>query len=885
MAATYAFDVYAAADPVGTLLARLTVGDSLISGWYRHVARGAGEGQIQIHGDSAAATAAILAPRNHVVFVRTDTDPEQAIGSFFLEVGEFRAVSRGEAGGRVLTYGGPSAIVLLERGRLLEDVYAPAPPASTVRGGTDNPGEWFWYAQAYGGILSRAVEEGQNQPGTPLTDVVITFSRTEDTDGNPWDEVNSWRVPIGTSVYEVMATFMTYGLIVQMGPDLHLGAWDQMSDFSTDRTSATFAADKARFEAGVNIATEITSRIDPLLARSHVLVETNNGAYAEVDTGGTGVGFWSHLRLNETDDVAVAARAGQFYLEQRDRMTRAYTVRHIIGDVDAEGLYAPGPEGSYWVGDLVTLHTGILEHDADELSIEVAGITYAHDEAGNWYAETELGAQYMGPDSRPEPGNTATEIRVPNGLTPCVATVPGGDVEYESHRLYLTGDDWSTFTDDAGWEVSFADSLELGPSPGSFASIDGAQTADETDSAANRDRHVLQLVYPLSAGTLLTALQNGGATIRGQFLTRARYGTGISEGAQDAIAQESVRVISSGGTVRGTALALHALGSSSGSVKFLSPDPPPPYYRNSRFPPAAASAVLSAVPSAVAGDRLVIELGCRHFAPTTGGSGVAIYKKGTAGTGDLPENESSSSNLNSWLEITNEIVGSETPGYAGDGHSDLHGTPGTVAGCGHRHHVIRDADPTADDDVDAGYPTGTFWYTVDGDEITGAFLSLDDSSGAAVWATVAGSGSGGAGNAWSMSKTSSQTITSNADTTITFDRTDVDGGGSVVDLANDRFVAPATGLYLIITHWLWESTVPANGARVYATINGSAQVQNRPQAATNGGNGSVDGAHVFSLASGDFVGMGIHPGAAVTPTARGNASRNLSSSLSMVRIT
>jgi len=147
-------------------------------------------------------------------------------------------------------------------------------------------------------------------------------------------------------------------------------------------------------------------------------------------------------------------------------------------------------------------------------------------------------------------------------------------------------------------------------------------------------------------------------------------------------------------------------------------------------------------------------------------------------------------------------------------------------------------------------------------------------------------GVGGVGNAWGMSKTASQTLTSNADTAITFDRTDVDGGGSVVDLANDRFVIPATGFYLVICHWLWETTVPIAGGRVQAAVGGTATTpQGRPQAATNGANGSISTATVLSLTAGAFVTMVIHPGGAVTPTARGNASLNLSTALQLIRIT
>lgn len=147
-------------------------------------------------------------------------------------------------------------------------------------------------------------------------------------------------------------------------------------------------------------------------------------------------------------------------------------------------------------------------------------------------------------------------------------------------------------------------------------------------------------------------------------------------------------------------------------------------------------------------------------------------------------------------------------------------------------------------------------------------------------------GIGGAGNLWSMSKTASQTLTSNTDTQVTFDRTDIDGGLSVVDLANDRFVAPSTGFYLATMHWEWEATAPNGSGRVHVKVNGSdVGPLCRLDGGTAGANGSKDGSAALSLTAGDFVTMYCHPGAAVTPTARGNASVPLSSSFTLVRIT
>ena len=151
-------------------------------------------------------------------------------------------------------------------------------------------------------------------------------------------------------------------------------------------------------------------------------------------------------------------------------------------------------------------------------------------------------------------------------------------------------------------------------------------------------------------------------------------------------------------------------------------------------------------------------------------------------------------------------------------------------------------------------------------------------------------GVGGASviNLWTMNKSSSQTLTSNTDTQITFDTAVHDGGGSVIDHANDRFVAPATGFYIGIATWLWETTTPANTARITFKVGGveaAPLLRIQPATANISANGGTNGTAALSLTSGDFVTMWIHPGGSVTPTARGNASVHLATTFTLVRLT
>lgn len=161
-------------------------------------------------------------------------------------------------------------------------------------------------------------------------------------------------------------------------------------------------------------------------------------------------------------------------------------------------------------------------------------------------------------------------------------------------------------------------------------------------------------------------------------------------------------------------------------------------------------------------------------------------------------------------------------------------------------------------------------------------LHVKDSAGA-----VTDPGGAAVGNAWTMANGgSSQTLTSNADNTVTFDTAEVDGGSSVIDLVNERFVAPATGLYLTIPRWIWESTAPINTWTCQVTVGGiKTGTALRCNAGTIPVNGSAQGTQVLSLTSGDFVTMLVNPGVVTGCTARGNASSNLRTSFSLVRIT
>ena len=120
--------------------------------------------------------------------------------------------------------------------------------------------------------------------------------------------------------------------------------------------------------------------------------------------------------------------------------------------------------------------------------------------------------------------------------------------------------------------------------------------------------------------------------------------------ATDARAQFLIRVVSNdGSTVRGTLLAHDT---TTGLVSEFSAASP----TNRKFPLAwsAPGATLSSV-ACEAGDRLVIAFGCRIHASGTNARTVEL-RFGDAAASDLAEDETSTTDLNPWVEFSQAIT-------------------------------------------------------------------------------------------------------------------------------------------------------------------------------------------------------------------------------------
>lgn len=270
-------------------------------------------------------------------------------------------------------------------------------------------------------------------------------------------------------------------------------------------------------------------------------------------------------------------------------------------------------------------------------------------------------------------------------------------------------------------------------------------------------------------------------------------------------------------------------------------------------------------------------------------------------------------------------------------HADIAEAEGFVRKSGsgtyvaHKSNLGASVAPTAGDDSGDGYSVGSTWIDTTNDK---GYVCVDATVAAAVWKEVTGAGSGilesildakgdiiaasgvdtavrvgvgadgqvltadaaeatglkwaaaaaAVGAIWTMVKNSDQTLTASTTNTVAFEAAGIDSGGSVIDLANDKFETPATGLYLAIAAWPWGSTVP--GAYELSVMVGGAHLwtMGRPEVVLDRAFGVRSDVFPLSLTAGDDVQMKINPGAPSGVVARGNAGVNLRTSFALVRI-
>lgn len=413
----FVIDIYPAADPAGKIsgtgetarLARMSLGDQLRDAEFLTELRGMGSGFLEIHADHPDVQ--YLERHGYAQLVQLlPFSDEQKVAGFWLERGELKTLSAKEGGGRVLRIEGEGPIFILSRYVLGHSVYA---SGQTARGSAPNiEHQWTWRNEPLGGMLTRLIEEGADHPDGFYAAITQSFDRNDDSNTNPWTDIESYDTKIGTNGLQMYADLQQLGLVAWMDADLELHAYRDLSEWRVDRTSATFAADKVRFEAGKNIGSEMPKRIWATNERTHVLIKDRIGEYQTVDEDLDGnplpsVPWMTYLESRTTADDAAIVQMGKLHLTRRAQEADHAKIKHLIarpGGASGANGYTPGNIASslfaiadYWIGDLVTVHTGTSDYDYNEQPIEVAAIRWLV-QGNDWIAELEVGATYLRPD-------------------------------------------------------------------------------------------------------------------------------------------------------------------------------------------------------------------------------------------------------------------------------------------------------------------------------------------------------------------------------------------------------------------------------------------------------------------------------------------------------
>lgn len=608
-----------------------------------------------------------------VAFPAIQADPVMTV-----RLGPSHTVVLGESDvHEVVHVGGLGILSLGEDAMLLDTVHAPDQPC---RGSCPTiPERWSWRAGlaspiAYGGIVVRAIEEGQEQPGEPLAPWSITFDRDDDSDGNPWPDITAeFQQPVGLSMIGLYRRIAEAGdVFLVERPDFTIDGYQQFgsASWAIDRTSSTFAADKVRIyaapddrESNVLTGLEQEGEDEPF---THVLVKGMGDVYAQVAATWytSGPARWASIEYRDSDDTDLLERVGAEWLRRQFARTVAREVEITPGDDPEHGRYLPWKH--LHVGDLHTIDAGGIDEDARLVAMRVELVRGAHDattddahrslrvvlEYNEATGEDGEGIDSLGGTG--EPGNCCGP-RPPAQPTDPVA---GGSVRlYDSNDRAGSGDSDEAFAApqlsaahvDASWDganASFGFYRMMYETPAETSS--GIATMPGPNMAVGDYTVRGRLMRVGESADLLAILASGG-TVRGQNRANSASGIGTDESAQNDVLDSVGRIYRPG---VGFVHTLWGLGDAPGTLKFAA---------QTTHVNRSWGGAFTGYPSIDEDDYLAIDMGAHHAGPTTGGSGFGVRFGGDTG-GDLPEDQATTADRQSWVEFT----GTGSAGTPGD---------------------------------------------------------------------------------------------------------------------------------------------------------------------------------------------------------------------------
>lgn len=266
-----------------------------------------------------------------------------------------------------------------------------------------------------GKVLYRIAEEVQNadRPSQPMPLLSYAFTATEDSAGDDWtntDSLAGFTASVGDSYLATVLAIVSTGVVdVEMSPDLVFQAWNEQG---RDLTGAAFASDVVRFEKNVNIAAALKREgtAGPVPTFTQVVGSTGGWAEATLPDAASRVTRETSTQAQTDDDTALAD-LGLADLLSRLRRSDAAGFNIAVGNDPTNGLYLPGPpgsaNGSFWLGDIVTLHTGSDTADFDEASVRIAAITISETESGDLIVIPEVSSSLGAAEDAAFPGSSS----------------------------------------------------------------------------------------------------------------------------------------------------------------------------------------------------------------------------------------------------------------------------------------------------------------------------------------------------------------------------------------------------------------------------------------------------------------------------------------------
>jgi hypothetical protein len=735
---------------------------------YRDVI-GVGSGAADIRSTDAEADDLDPLGEQYVRIVREDTtaETELVVAGFWINrFNHDTAVARET---KRLTFSGAGHLAYLARARMWSHTYmgAAGAGAGITTGAQDpfddiwrlwNQGDWAG-GDYLGAVFHRVIMEAlsyqsgaythRHKDGEFYTDthaddrtggsaislITLGFDKDDDSDGNPWSVPSGeFQASVGENVLSVTQRLMQAGLYVELDPDtFELRAWEN-DEHRRDRTGGAWGANVVRFQAPTdgtvdtgNMLNDSEREINSHLKRT-IMLAGGQDSYAKATASGDI--RWEGFEPSTAAEGAALTQLASTQITARSEAADAGSVRMKLGTTPLSGRYRPWEEVR--LDDLVTVHTGTGEWDYDEATYPVAGLKIELQKSGAWWAWAELGASFSpGADRRFQVHPPTAHTHPPNPQL-CTPGLPSDEVI--SGRLYYTnGDDAVSGLTDTDYDTAWTVADTSGPRRLRATPQDTLGNAGSTinwsaiNAAASKVVTMLFTCRLDEVAALLATVQAGGE-FRTVIRAGNRHGVGVSESTQANYPDQCARIYRPGTGFIGT---LFDVGDVTGTVRFDI---------TGVVPSMPITVPVAAVPSAVASDYLLLELGGDHVGPTSGATGFG-YRPGDSSDDDLPFIYDSIADQNSWVEFSTAGGG----GDLGDGHVNLVGTSVRAKRCDDTEHWHDEREPTVFDDASLGMRIGTLWL----DDTTGRVWWLtDNTTGAAVWVLISDptpSGGGGGG--------------------------------------------------------------------------------------------------------------------------------------------